>query len=35
MAAGNLGTYLRTGVVRRGRGSDRSRGDLFEDVLAI
>jgi diguanylate cyclase (GGDEF)-like protein len=33
MAAGKLGTYLRTGVVPK--RSDRSRGDLFEDVLAV
>jgi diguanylate cyclase (GGDEF)-like protein len=33
MSAGKLGTILRTGVVRR--ASDRSRGDHFENVLAI
>jgi EAL domain-containing protein (putative c-di-GMP-specific phosphodiesterase class I) len=33
MAAGELGTYLRTGVVRR--GLDRSQGDLLENVLAM
>jgi EAL domain-containing protein (putative c-di-GMP-specific phosphodiesterase class I) len=33
MAAGELGPYLRTGMVRR--GLDRSQGDLLENVLAM
>jgi EAL domain-containing protein (putative c-di-GMP-specific phosphodiesterase class I) len=32
LSAEKLGTFLRTGVVRR--GSDRSQGDLIENVLA-